>query len=133
MSINEHYAAVLSDLKQMKADAEAGITAIERLISRTPAPTQREKEESLFEDFVESGDKPAKDVPSVPQRVIAFLMEHPGQTFDADEIGKGTGIGRDQIRTLRGALSRLSKAKKISKYARGRFRARRANETEPLV
>ena len=35
MSINPHYDAVLADLQQMKEDAEDGIRAIKRLMSRT--------------------------------------------------------------------------------------------------
>ena len=36
--MNEHYAAVLTDLEQMKEDAEDGIRAIKRLISRAASP-----------------------------------------------------------------------------------------------
>ncbi|MGD0500047.1 MAG: hypothetical protein ABSC23_16605 [Bryobacteraceae bacterium] len=124
--MNEHYQAVLADLKQMKSEAEAGIRAIERLMARNPAgagqiPRPRRESED------ESDSTPAF-VGSVPQRVLNFLNERQGQTFSIEEIGEGAEVTETQ--TLRGALGRLYAQKKIGKYGRGRYRARRPNELE---
>jgi hypothetical protein len=124
VSINEHYEAVLADLEQTKADAEAGIKAIKRLISRGSGLT-REISTGLVDPVPLTE---AEQAVSVPQRVLLFLAARMGQSFTTEEIGDGTGV--TQIQTLRGALGRLYKAKKIGKYGRGRYRARRANESE---
>jgi hypothetical protein len=136
--MNEHYQAVLADLRQMKADAEAGIRAIERLISVGSAtalppivqlqgtiqpPRQVEAESAPMEEEDASG------LGSVPQQVLMFLNDNPGATFTTAEIAEAISP-RCKTQTLRGALGRLYKIKKIGKYGRGRFRAKRPNETE---
>jgi len=133
--MNEHYYAVLTDLKQMKADAEAGIQAIERLISRPKATDLDEGAEAskparrnLFGEAV----VPAS--PSAPQRVLHFLTEHAGTSFTVQQIAKEGGI--EQIGTVRGAVGRLTKSGKISKQGRGRYRVPKRkvqNESEPSV
>jgi hypothetical protein len=119
--MNEHYKAVLADLKQMKQDAEAGITAIERLIARASEASPVSSEETdLFDDL----DAPGVVITeSVPQRVIRFLATRPGHPFTVDEIVKGATVG--SVPTLRGALGRMVKAGKISKQGRGRYRTPR--------
>ena len=130
MSINEHYEAVLADLEQMKADAEAGIKAIKRLISRGSSST-KEVSVGVADSLPLNDSVRTEQAMSVPQKVLTFLAERTGQSFTTEEIGEGTGVM--QIQTLRGALGRLYKAKKIGKYGRGRYRARRPNETEPSL
>jgi hypothetical protein len=113
VSINPHYDAVLADLRQMKEDAEDGIRAIERLISRT-------------------NNTPVVPIEgtgagSVANRVIAFLEAQNGRSVRTDDIYKG--LAPVNIKTLRGTLSRLVGDKKIGKHGRGKYRAaRRATE-----
>ena len=139
--MNEHYQAVLADLKQMKADAEFGIAAIERLMSRTAPEPATVEPRTAFKPMpapepghdtgeeIDWGDgqiRPIKNVSanadSVAFRVVHFLNENPGKTFDAEEIAKA--VNADNIKSLRGALSRLFKDKKIGRYGRGKYRGR---------
>jgi hypothetical protein len=113
--MNEHYEAVLDDLKQMKADAEAGIAAIERLMVKGK-PT--EKRSSLWDD-----DEPAQQGPGLPSKVLDFLNANPSKSFRFDEIV--AGIQATNEHSLRGALGRMVKVGRISKAGRGRFRARK--------
>lgn len=131
--MNAHYEAVLSDLRQMKADAEAGIQAIERLILRPKATglnegagTSNPVRRNLF------GEPGVPASPSAPQRILHFLTEHAGTSFTVQQIAKEGGI--EQIGTVRGAIGRLTKSGKISKQGRGRYRVpkpKTQNESEP--
>jgi hypothetical protein len=114
MSNNPHYDAVLADLRQMKEDAQDGIRAIERLISRAS---------------VNSAPKPAGGVPgSVANRVIAFLESQNGRAVRTEEIYKA--LAPVNMKTLRGTLSRLATDKKIGKHGRGKYRAARRTREE---
>ena len=119
--MNEHYEAVLADLKQMMVDAEAGILAIERLISRANAPGNANGTGKPGHPDAET---------SIPQRVIKFLETQPGKSFTIADIIEG--IGEANVQTLRGALGRMVKSDppKIGKYGRGRYRAARP-KTQP--
>jgi len=127
VSINEHYAAVLTDLEQMKADAEDGIKAIKRLILRGSGSAREASTSEVVPALPINDGIQAEQSLSVPLRVLAFLAMRAGQSLTTEEIAEGIGV--TQIQTLRGALGRLYKAKKIGKYGRGRYRARRANES----
>jgi hypothetical protein len=119
--MNEHYAVVLADLKQMKADAEAGIVAIERLMARAGTPANH-KPHSPEPESPPHGqaDKQTEDL-GIPNRVLAFLRENPHGLFTTEAIH--TGIGTDvNLKTLRGALSRMALNTKIERVGRGKFR-----------
>jgi hypothetical protein len=112
VSLNPHYDAVLADLQQMKEDAEDGIRAIKRLISR-------------------GGGAPPLAVPaegtSIANRVVTFLEGQNGRSVKTDEVVKA--LAPVNIKTVRGALHRLAKDGKIGKHGRGKYRAaRRARE-----
>lgn len=127
MPINAYYEIVLADLRQMKADAEAGIAAIERLLARTLA-TQALTAEPIL-PMVTSPTEGQSDA-SVPQQVVRFLESQPGKYFTIADIVQGVGI--EKVQTLRGALGRLLKAGKIGKHGRGRYRALRPKaQAEP--
>jgi hypothetical protein len=120
VSINEHYAVVLADLQQMKTDAEAGIAAIQRLLTRGRTETAAIKPIKIVEP--EPLTLPGDEI-SIPSQVLAFLNANPSRSYTAMQIR--TGIGGDvNIKTLRGALSRLA-GKKIERQARGKFRAKK--------
>jgi hypothetical protein len=113
LSANEHYDAVLLDLQQMKEDAEDGIRAIKRLMSRAMGagivPTQ------------------APTDASVANRIIAFLAAQEGRSVRIPDLIKGIAPVNDK--TLRGTLGRLAKAGKIGKHGRGRYRSARQART----
>jgi hypothetical protein len=125
MTLNEHYEAVLADLQQMKADAEDGIRAIKRLMTRPAGSvgTQVTKPSAN----VQPEDNGTPQNPSLPNQIIAFLEGRQGRNFRAKDIWEG--LGKPNIKTLRGALQRLSTSEKIGKHGRGRFRARRVATT----
>lgn len=108
MPANDHYQTVLAELRQVKADAEAGIAAIERLLASNPA--------------TRSG--PDQGGSSVPQRVQQFLESQSGKSFTISDIVEALSI--ENIQTLRGALGRLYKSGKIGKHGRGRYRSPRS-------
>jgi hypothetical protein len=109
VSLNPHYDAVLADLQQMKEDAEDGIRAIKRLISRTGG----------------SGVPlaVAAEGTSVANRVFQFLEAQNGRSVKTDEVVKA--LAPVNIKTVRGALHRLAKDGKIGKHGRGKYRAAR--------
>ena len=119
--MNAHYEAVLEDLRQMKADAEAGILAIERLISRAQTIPPKAVESRIAPTPAASAS--GQDGTSVPQQVVQFLESQPGKSFTIADIVQGIGI--EKVHTLRGALGRLVKSGKIGKHGRGRYRAPR--------
>jgi hypothetical protein len=137
--MNTHYDVVLADLKRMKADAEAslatadaGIAAIERLISQNQTSAsvtvKNAPAAENFHDYEDQNEDEGVEEASIPERILAFLAENQGQTFTTQEIAES--IGSTQVQTVRGALSRLYGKKKIGKYGRGRYRARKPNEPE---
>jgi hypothetical protein len=114
MSNNPHYDAVLADLRQMKEDAQDGIRAIERLVSRASAS-------SSPTESIGTG--------SIANRIVAFLESQNGRSVRTEEVLKA--IGPVNMKTLRGTLSRLASDKKIGKHGRGKYRAARRNREEP--
>jgi hypothetical protein len=125
MTLNEHYEAVLADLQQMKADAEDGIRAIKRLMTRPAGSVGTQVTEPS--SSVQPEDNGGPQNPSLPNQIITFLESRQGRNFRASDIWEG--IGKPNMKTLRGALQRLSKAERIGKHGRGRFRARRQAAT----
>ncbi len=116
-----NYDEVLADLRQMKADAEAGIAAIERLAPRTqvaaPVPVVAPAPPVLGLAEDQGGT-------SVPQRVVQLLEGQPKKAFSIAEIVQEIGV--EKVQTLRGALGRLVKPPaKIGKHGRGRYCALR--------
>ena len=125
-----NYDEVLADLRQMKADAEAGIAAIQRLASSTRAAVPMAAAKASIAPVPKHTENPSE--PSVPQRVVQFLESQQGKSFSIGDIMQGAGI--DKIQTLRGALGRLVKPPngKIGKHGRGRYRALRSKiQPEP--
>ena len=112
MSSNPHYDAVLADLQQMKEDAEDGIRAIKRLMSRSLGLSALPEAQSKA---------------SLANRIVAFLGSQNGHSLRAEEISKA--LAPVNMKTLRGTLARLAKQDKIGKHGRGKYRARRANAT----
>jgi len=113
LSGNPHYDVVLADLQQMKEDAEDGIRAIKRLMSRTSV----------------AGAVPVESTgsPSIANKIITFLEAQQGRSVKTAEMQ--TAIAPVNVKTLRGTLSRLASEKKIGKHGRGKYRAaRRARE-----
>jgi hypothetical protein len=110
-----NYDEVLADLRQMKADAEAGITAIERLMARGHAPVAPPKR-------TVHGDTTENDA-SYPQEVSRFLGSQPTKSFTIGEIA--ANIGAENVQSLRGALGRMVKRGQAGKQGRGRYRAPR--------
>ena len=117
MSLNEHYQAVLADLQHMKADAEDGIRAIKRLMSRASGTSK----------IVEVPTAGQQEDASLPNRIVSFLESRQGRSFKIEEIWES--LGRPNIKTHRGTLARLAKTGKIGKHGRGRYRARRTAMT----
>jgi hypothetical protein len=115
MSVN--YAEVLADLRQAKADAEASIVAIERLLARGQLPVGAPADVRPTPNATPENDA------SVPQQVGRFLNSQPGKSFTIAEIIEGTGA--QNIPTLRGALGRMVKRGEAAKQGRGRYRAPR--------
>jgi hypothetical protein len=109
VSINPHYDAVLADLQQMKEDAEDGIRAIKRLMSRT----------------IGGGIIPveAAGSGSVANRIIAFLEAQNGRSVRTEDVSKA--LSPVNLKTLRGTLARLASNGKIGKHGRGKYRAAR--------
>ena len=108
---------------------------VERLISRssTAAPRGPEPQTELAFDGSPVVDETDGNPPqSVATRVLEFLNQHPGRTYTVADIGKG--IGAVNLKSLRGALSRLAspKEKKIGKYGRGKYRAKPAAPKETI-
>src|SRR5580700_6440862 len=98
----------------MKADAEAGIAAIERLMTR-PMPEQSAGEEIDFGPAT-GAVRPQKKMnqpESIPQRVIRFLESQPGGSYSVGDIAKA--IGATNVQTLRGALIRMVASGKAAK------------------
>jgi hypothetical protein len=131
--MNAHYEAVLADLRQVKADAEAGIAAIERLMARSVASEQGahvDEMETIDIGPMPHGLTPSKRVhrysDSIPQRVISFLQSQPGGAYSVGDIAKA--IGAPNIQTLRGALIRMVASGKAAKHGRGLYRAPRLGE-----
>jgi len=126
--MNAHYEVVLADLKQMKADAEAGIVAIERLMAR-PMPEQGAIEEIDFGPTIGAVQPQKKINPpeSIPQRVGRFLESQPGGAYSVGDIAKA--IGATNVQTLRGALIRMVASGKAAKHGRGLYRAPRPGES----
>ena len=112
MNSTSHYEAVLADLEQMKADAEAGIRAITKLMSRV-APSR---------DTEPAGESNEKK--SIPTKILEFLAESPAKAFRAEEIEEAIKTGN--IKSLRGALARMVKedGAKIKRAGRGRYKAK---------
>ena len=129
MSVNPHYEAVLADLKRMKADAEAGIAAIERLMAK-PTPVQDTAVQEIDPGPMTNGVQPQKMVQpysdSIPQRVNRFLASQPGGSYSVGDIAKA--IGATNIQTQRGALIRMVASGKAMKHGRGLYRAPRPGE-----
>jgi hypothetical protein len=125
VSKNEHYLIVLEDLKKMKAEAEAGIRAIERLIARSPGdePKSTPTESGERENGPVCDERIATE--SVPTRIVQFLGSKPGRSFTAEEIAKALGP-HVNFRTVRGALFRLARGRfsKVVRAGRGRYRLR---------
>ena len=97
----------------MKEDAEDGIRAIKRLMSRT----------------IGAGSVPAEIAGnmSIANRIVQFLEGQNGRSVRIEEISKA--IAPVNMKTLRGTLARLATEKKIGKHGRGKYRAaRRARE-----
>jgi hypothetical protein len=115
MSVN--YEEVLADLRQVKADAEAGIAAIERLLARGQVPVGASAGVRPMPKTTPDNDA------SVPQQVARFLNSQPAKSFTIAEIIDGTGVRN--IPTLRGALGRMVANGKAGKQGRGRYRAPR--------
>ena len=117
MSVNPAYDVVLADLQQMKEDAEDGIRAIKRLMSRSLA----------------AGIVPAQAPAdaSVANRIIAFLAAQEGRSVRVDDLSKG--IAPVNMKTLRGTLARLAKEGKIGKHGRGRYRSARQAKVESMA
>ena len=122
-----NYEEVLADLRQMKADAEAGITAIERLMARSSAPGQNHQTVGAFVSYTTPGLPPQKKKQpysdGIPERVNRFLQSQPGGSYSIMDIAKA--IGATNIQTLRGALGRMVKSGKAGKQGRGLYRAPR--------
>jgi hypothetical protein len=110
-----NYDEVLADLRQMKADAEAGITAIERLMARGHAPVEPPKRAA-------QGNTAENDA-SIPEQVSGFLGGQQGKSFTINEIAMS--IGAKNLQSLRGALGRMVVNGKAAKQGRGRYRAPR--------
>lgn len=110
VSLNSQYQAVLADLQQMKADAEDGIRAIKRLLSRSAA---------VSPVATETPDNAG----SLPNRVVTFLESRQGRSFKIGEVAQS--FPGENIKTLRGVLARLYKEEKIGKHGRGRYRSHR--------
>jgi hypothetical protein len=125
--MNAHYEAVLADLKQMKADAEAGIAAIERLMTRGEGGKVDvgRTSKSGAEDGSSSGFHVLADAMemSVPQRIGELLGAQPSKSFTIAELVEGTGV--KNVQTLRGALIRMVALSKAVRTGRGRYRAPR--------
>ena len=122
--MNEHYAAVLADLEQMKADAEDGIRAIKRLMSRILGePSVTEPTTSKQKPTVPTTAITVSEQPSIPTLVLQMLAEQPNRSFRFQEIFER--MPDVNAKTLRGALSRLGGENKIGKHGRGRYRALR--------
>jgi hypothetical protein len=119
--MNDHYAAVLADLEQMKVDAEHGIQAIKRLIARAADTT------------AVSQIATRRDNATLTKRVIDFVESQQGKSCRAEEIREALGGSAVNMRTLRGTLARLAKDKKIGKYGWGRYRAARSNLNTPAA
>ena len=117
MSANPHYDAVLADLQQMKEDAEDGIRAIKRLMSR-----------SMGAGIVPSV---APTDASVANRIITFLAAQEGRSVRIDDLSKG--LAPVNMKTLRGTLARLAKEGKIGKHGRGKYRSARQARTEAMA
>lgn len=121
-----NYDEVLADLRQMKADAEAGIAAIQRLASRTqigvPVVT-------VAPATPAAGIAEDQSSTSVPRRIVQFLESHPQKGLAIADISQGAGV--TSIPTLRGALGRLVKAEKIARAGRGCYRAVRPRRIIP--
>lgn len=123
-----NYEEVLADLRQRKADAEAGIAAIERLVGVASTPVELPGRASTGRGHIGSL-KPWNDT-SVPQQVGRFLGGQPGKSFTIAEIIESTGV--QNIPTLRGALGRMVKRGEIAKQGRGRYRTPRP-KIQPAV
>jgi len=62
------------------------------------------------------GDEP------LPQQILQLVASQPGKVFNAEQIHQA--IAPDtKIQTIRGALSRLARQKKIAHPRQGRYRA----------
>src|SRR5260370_37010572 len=121
--MNPHYEAVLADLRQMKADAEAGIVAIERLASRSMGGARPSEQPPPVTPASIIQRPFGFNAQSAATQIVEFLNSNTGRTFTIEVIGKG--VGAYNLKTIRGALSRLAKDKKIGKYGRGKYRATR--------
>lgn len=109
MSTNPHYDAVLADLQQMKEDAEDGIRAIKRLMSRSMGTS--------------GGPSEVPGNTSIANRIVVFLEAQHGRSVRTEEVSKA--LAPVNMKTLRGTLSRLASEKKIGKHGRGKYRAAR--------
>jgi hypothetical protein len=106
----------LADLQQMKEDAEDGIRAMKRLMSRTTS----------------AGVVPVEAAGgSIANRIVLFLEGQNGRSVRTDEVRKA--IAPVNMKTLRGTLSRLAKDGKIGKHGRGKYRAARRAREEPTA
>ena len=124
--MNEHYVAVLADLKQMKADAEAGIAAIERLVSRG-GQTQFQFSPPIAQPIPVTTISDAAvvaDEAGIPDRVLEIFTKDPGRVYDTERLA--ALLGSVNIKTLRGALSRLSSGDnaKLKRLSRGKYTLR---------
>jgi hypothetical protein len=114
VSLNAHYEAVLADLRQMKADAEDGIRAILRLMSRSGVASSSAPSDNA--DVAGAGS-------SLSNRIIGFLDSQQGRSCRAEDIAKA--IGAVNIKTMRATLFRLAKSGKIGRHGRGKYRCAR--------
>jgi hypothetical protein len=127
----EHYEAVLADLKQMKADAEAGIAAIERLMARgedskvNVGTAPKANINNGFQALADSMEM------SVPQRIAEILGAQPGKSFTIAELVRETGV--KNVQTLRGALGRMVMSGKAGKQGRGKYCAPRQSRISPIT
>lgn len=112
MIMNEHYAAVLADLQQMKSDAENGIRALQRLMSRDSANGPH-----AIAPVRAHGN--GAELSGASRRVIEFLEANPATSYTLAEVARGI----DQADLPRATLARLAASGRISKAAPGRFHA----------
>lgn len=119
--MNEHYATVLADLQRMKEDAEevkrdaeAGIRAIQKLMTRAAGGQSAELPE------FQNGIKASRPV-SIPTKISAFLNQNPSRSCNIKEVSEAVG---GNLKTVRGALVRMESKGKIIRAGRGKYKAK---------
>jgi hypothetical protein len=121
--MKEHYEVVLEELKRKKAEAEAGIQAIENLLLQSSP--RAVKPPAARRSYTPTDTEEQ----SVPQRIMTFLERSPGRAFSIEDIAEG--IGGANVRTLMGTLGRLYKQEKIARAGRGRYGAKSNRSARP--